>query len=151
MPDLSHLDAQGRARMVDVADKPAQRRTARAEGYITLHAATLAAIRADTVSKGNVLCTAEIAGVQAGKRCGELIPLCHPLGLDLLRVEAELCDTGVRIEASARCCGKTGVEMEALCAVQVALLTVYDMCKAVDTNMIIGGVRLLEKHKEALT
>jgi len=147
---LSHLSPDGRPRMVDVSAKPVVRRRAVAEGRIALAPATVALIRAGAVAKGNVLTTAELAGTMAGKRTGDLIPLCHPLGLDLLAVTADLADDGVVMRAEAVVSARTGIEMEALTAVSVALLTVYDMCKAVDKAMVIGPIRLVEKTKEAL-
>ena len=148
---LTHLDARGRARMVDVGAKPIQARRARAEGAIALQAATLAMIREDRIAKGNVLTVAQIAGVQAAKRTAELIPLCHPLALDAIDVELDLTDRSVVARAEVRCTGRTGVEMEALTAVGVALLTVYDMCKAVDRAMRIGDIYLVEKEKSDVT
>ena len=149
MDRLSHLDDEGRARMVDVGGKPPLRRTARARGSIALAAATRALIAENALKKGDVLCVAEIAGIQAAKRTGALIPLCHPLSLDLVRVNARLDEArGVTVESEVSCHGPTGVEMEALTAVAVALLTVYDMCKAVDHQMTIGDIALIEKRKE---
>lgn len=147
-PKLTHLDARGRPRMVDVSDKPGTRRTAVAEGRIRMAPATLAAIEEGTVAKGNVLRVAEVAGVMAGKRTGELIPLCHILPAASIRVEVAPDPDlpGVRARAAARIEGRTGVEMEALTAVSVALLTVYDMAKAADRGMVIEGVRLLRKE-----
>ena len=144
---LSHVDAAGRARMVDVADKPITVRTAVAEGSIRMSAEAYRLVADQAVAKGDVLAVSEVAGTLAAKRTGELIPLCHPLGLDHVAVDASLDETlpGVRVRASARAVGRTGVEMEALTAVSVALLTVYDMVKAVDRGMEIEGVRLLEK------
>lgn len=148
MSELSHIDDEGRARMVDVGAKVPQRRTARAEGVIELAAATLELIRANQVKKGDVLTVAQIAGIQAAKRTGELIPLCHPLLLDHVQVRLELVEGGVRAASEVSCIGRTGVEMEALTAVSVALLTVYDMCKAVDKSMRIGRIVLREKVKQ---
>ena len=144
---LSHVDAAGRARMVDVGGKAATERTAVAEGFISMQPRTLELIRADALQKGDVLATAELAGVMAAKRTSDLIPLCHPLPLSSVRVELELEDdpSGVRIRATAKCSGRTGVEMEALTAVSVAALTVYDMAKAADRGMRIGEVRLRRK------
>ncbi len=147
MGDLSHLDAQRRARMVDVGRKKPQRRIARATGTITLAPATCELIRGDAIAKGNVLTVAQIAGIQAAKRTAELIPLCHPLSLDHVAVTLELGGVGVTAASEVSCTGRTGVEMEALTAVSVALLTVYDMCKAVDPRMQIGPIVLLEKVK----
>jgi cyclic pyranopterin phosphate synthase len=134
--------------MVDVSDKPPVRRTAVAAGKIYLAAETVRMIREKLIEKGDVLTTARIAGIMAAKRTPDLIPLAHTLGLDHADVECVLEDDGVAFRATARCTGRTGVEMEALTAVSVAALTVYDMCKAVDKNMRIGDIRLLEKHKD---
>ena len=147
MSRLSHLDPDGRARMVDVGQKTPQRRLACAHGSMELAAATVALIRADRIAKGSVLTVAEVAGIQAAKRTAELIPLCHPLRLDHVAVRLELVDTGVTATSEVSCTGRTGVEMEALTAVSVALLTVYDMCKAVDQEMRIGPIVLREKVK----
>src|SRR5208283_2853380 len=144
LPDLSHLDAEGRARMVDVGGKKPQRRLARAAGTITLARATCDLIRSHGIAKGNVLTVAQIAGIQAAKRTGDLIPLCHPLSLDHVGVTLELGDAGITATSEVSCTGRTGVEMEALTAVSVALLAVYDMCKAVDRQMTIGQIVLLE-------
>jgi cyclic pyranopterin phosphate synthase len=145
---LSHIDAQGRARMVEVSDKPDQRRTARAEGRITLAAATAELIGQNLIKKGDVLTVAELAGIQAAKRTSELIPLCHNVPLGAAHVRAVLESTSVRVESEVTCVGPTGVEMEALTAVAVALLTIYDMCKAVDKSMCISEIHLVEKRKE---
>lgn len=133
--------------MVDVTRKEQSVRQARAAGRILLGAKARAQIAQNTVKKGNVCITAELAGVMAAKRTPELIPLCHSLQLTKVDVEATLTDTGVDVVATAKCVGQTGVEMEALTAVSVALLTVYDMCKAVDKSMVIEDIRLLEKNK----
>lgn len=134
--------------MVDVSAKPDQVRIARAEGFIQLRPETLKLIRENEIKKGDVLTIAEIAGVQAAKKTGELIPLCHPLALTRVMVEASLEEHGVRILSEVKCIGPTGVEMEALTAVQVGLLTVYDMCKAVDKEMEIRNVKLVGKTKQ---
>ena len=147
-PELTHTDSSGRANMVDVGDKRPQRRRARAEGFIVLAGATRALIAENAVKKGDVLTVAQVAGIQAAKRTAELIPLCHTLTLEKVDVRLELTDAGVRAESLVRCTGKTGVEMEALTAVSAAMLCVYDMCKAVDKNMTIGPIRLIEKVKE---
>ena len=152
MPDatgkkLTHLDDQGRAKMVDVGHKPLTPRQAVAEGFISLQRATIEAIAAGNVPKGDVFAVARVAGIMAAKKCGELIPLCHPLGVESVEVAFDVQDVRVRIEAIARITGKTGVEMEALTAVSVAALTIYDMCKAIDKQMVIEGVRLLSKRK----
>ena len=146
---LSHLDERGRARMVDVGDKPESERTAVAEGVIRMSREAFDLVAANGVAKGDVLTVAEVAGVLAAKRTGELIPLCHPLGLDVVQVEALLEDSlpGVRVRATAKVTARTGVEMEALTAVSVALLTVYDMVKAVDRGMVIDDVTLVSKTK----
>lgn|GEM_PF-224157 len=152
-PKLTHLDSAGRARMVDVGHKPVTRREAIAEGYISLASSTLKAIADETVPKGEVLGTARIAGILAAKRCGELIPLCHPLPIESVCVEFDLPEMSpegservrLRIAATAAITAKTGVEMEALTAVAVAALTVYDMCKAIDKSMVIDGIRLIGK------
>jgi cyclic pyranopterin phosphate synthase len=145
---LSHLDSQGNARMVDVGHKPDTERVAIAAGEVRMLPATLALIRAGQIKKGDVLTVAQLAGVMAAKRTSELIPLCHPLALTHIDVRCELDDDlpGVSIRATVRTSGKTGVEMEALTAVSVAALTVYDMAKAAEKTMEITRVRLLEKH-----
>jgi cyclic pyranopterin phosphate synthase len=145
---LTHFDAQGQAHMVDVAAKASTHRVAIAEGRITMLPATLALIQAGTAKKGDVLGIARIAGIQAAKKTSDLIPLCHPIALTRVAVEfAVEADThSVRCRATAECTGQTGVEMEALSAVSVALLTIYDMCKAVDRGMVMEGVRLMEKR-----
>ena len=145
---LTHTDESGRANMVDVGSKPQQIRTATAEGIIHLESATVNLIRENQMKKGDVLTVAEIAGIQAAKKTSELIPLCHPLQLTKVEVKCSLIDCGVSVTCSARCIGQTGVEMEALTGVQIALLTIYDMCKAVDKNMVIGEIRLVSKTKE---
>ncbi len=150
---LTHLDEQGQARMVDVGGKPVTAREAVAEGYITLASATLRAIAEETVPKGEVLNTARIAGIMAAKRCGELIPLCHPLPVESVEVHFDLPElepgqtqaVRLHIKSIARITAKTGVEMEALTAVTVAALTIYDMCKAIDKQMVIGDVKLISK------
>ncbi|MCZ6778726.1 MAG: cyclic pyranopterin monophosphate synthase MoaC [Acidobacteriota bacterium] len=144
---LSHADRHGRARMVDVSSKKVTSRKAEAGGSITMNAEAWQLLQENRVAKGDVLSVARVAGIQAAKRTGELIPLCHPLGLDLVSVDFTP-DSGRRrleVRATARCNGRTGVEMEALTAAAVALLTVYDMCKAVDREMEIGELRLIRK------
>ena len=146
-PPLTHFDAQGQAHMVDVGAKPATHRVAVATGRIEMQPATLALIASGTAKKGDVLGVARIAGIMAAKKASELIPLCHPLALTRVAVEFELLqDNAVQCTATVETVGPTGVEMEALTAVQVALLTIYDMCKAVDRGMVMAGVRVLEKH-----
>src|SRR5216117_246147 len=144
---LSHLDQAGRARMVDVGDKPLMDRTAVATGTIRMTREAFQQVADQAVAKGDVLAVSQVAGTMAAKRTAELIPLCHPVGLDHVEVEATLDETlpGVRVRAAAKAVGRTGVEMEALSAVSVALLTVYDMVKAADRGMEILSVRLLEK------
>ena len=143
---LTHLDDAGNAAMVDVSAKQETLREAVAEGRIAMSAEALAAIREGAVKKGDVLATARIAGIMAAKKTSELIPLCHPLMLSKVAVDFAFEDDGIRVTALARLSGPTGVEMEALTAVSVALLTIYDMAKALDKAMVIGGVRLLEKR-----
>jgi cyclic pyranopterin phosphate synthase len=150
---LTHLDKKGRAKMVDVGAKPITRREALAEGFITLQASTLRAIAEEKVPKGEVLNTARIAGILAAKRCDELIPLCHGLPVESVEVDFDIPNltahghepVRIRIKAAARLSAKTGIEMEALLAVSVAALTIYDMCKAIDKTMTIGDIRLLSK------
>lgn len=151
MSALTHFDTHGQAHMVDVADKPATRRVAVATGRIEMLPATLALVRSGSAKKGDVLGIARIAAIQAAKKTSELIPLCHPLALTRVAVAFALPDEGapeafVDCTVTAETIGPTGVEMEALTAVQVGLLTIYDMCKAVDRGMTMTGVRLLEKH-----
>jgi cyclic pyranopterin phosphate synthase len=147
MKKLSHVTESGKANMVDVTEKPDQVRTATASGHIRLSAETLELIRENGLKKGDVLTVAEIAGIQGGKRTSELIPLCHPLAITKLEVKATPDETGVTVTSLARCTGPTGIEMEALTAVSVALLTIYDMCKAVDKAMVIEEIRLVGKKK----
>lgn len=148
MSSLSHLNEAGEARMVDIAEKPVTLREARAEALVRMQPGTLALILEGRHHKGDVFAVARIAGIQGAKRCADLIPLCHPLGLDAVEVQlvAEPEHSRVRIEALCRLHGRTGVEMEALTAASVAALTVYDMCKAVDRGMVVDGLRLLEKR-----
>ncbi|MDE1915584.1 MAG: cyclic pyranopterin monophosphate synthase MoaC [Sphingomonadales bacterium] len=146
MADLTHLDANGKARMVDVGGKAETRRVAIAEGRIRMGAAALTAIRDGDVPKGDVLAAARIAGIMGAKKVGDLIPLCHPLALDAVSVDFTFDEDGLRARASASLTGRTGVEMEALTAVSLALLTIYDMAKAIDKGMVIEDVRLIEKH-----
>lgn len=153
MSKLSHIDESGNANMVDVSGKAETVREARAEGFIAMQSETLEAIRANGISKGDVLATARIAGIMAAKKTSDLIPLCHPLALSKVAVDFELHDTGIwtgtgtgiRATSLARLTGKTGVEMEALTAVSTALLTIYDMAKAIQKDMVISNIRLLTK------
>ncbi|MCE2829962.1 MAG: cyclic pyranopterin monophosphate synthase MoaC [Sphingomonadales bacterium] len=145
MTKLTHLDDAGNAAMVDISAKNATMREAIAEGRITMSAEALAAIRDGAVKKGDVLATARIAGIMAAKKTSELIPLCHPLALSKVAVDFEFEAAGIRVTALARLTGQTGVEMEALTAASIALLTIYDMAKAIDKAMVISDVRLLSK------
>ncbi len=145
---LTHIDEKGKANMVDVAGKPQQTRTAFAEGFIHLQAETVALISENQMKKGDVLTVSEIAGIQAAKKTSELIPLCHPIMLTKVSVKATLKENGVHVSCMAKCIGQTGVEMEALTGVQVGLLTVYDMCKAVDKAMHMENVHLIKKIKK---
>jgi cyclic pyranopterin monophosphate synthase len=147
---FSHTDDKGKANMVDVGAKPNQLREAKASGQIILSPETIALIRENSMKKGDVLTIAEVAGIQAAKRAADLIPLCHTLLLTKVDVKATIVDNGVEVVSLVRCVGQTGVEMEALTAVSVALLTVYDMCKAVDKEMIIEEVKLDKKTKTDL-
>ncbi|HYX82896.1 MAG TPA: cyclic pyranopterin monophosphate synthase MoaC [Gemmatimonadales bacterium] len=146
---LSHLDQAGRARMVDVGDKPMMDRTAVATGTIRMSPDAFRQVAEQALAKGDVVAVSEVAGTLAAKKTAQLIPLCHPIGLDHVEVEASLAESlpGVRVRATVRTIGRTGVEMEALTAVAVALLTVYDMVKAVDDGMVITDVQLVEKQK----
>jgi cyclic pyranopterin phosphate synthase len=146
MSGLTHLGEDGAARMVDVGGKQATQRVAIASGRIAMSAEALGAIRAGDAPKGDVLGTARIAGIMAAKRTGELIPLCHPLGLEAVTLEFAFEEDGIRATATASLTGKTGVEMEAMVAVSTALLTIYDMATAIDKAMVIGEVRLIEKR-----
>ncbi len=150
MTEFSHLDHEGAARMVDVGGKGILRRTAVAGGSISMSPETVELLREKALPKGDALNTARIAGVMAAKRTPDLIPLCHGLNLTSVDVEFEVGEGQIDIVATARASDRTGVEMEALTAVSVAALTVYDMCKAVDKGMVIGDVKLLEKTKEAV-
>lgn len=147
MSRLTHLDESGRARMVDVSGKEPSDRTATAVGTLTCQPDTLEQVRAGTSPKGSVIATAEVAGVMAAKRTSELIPLCHPLALTKAQVRIDLDDAlpGFRVHSEIRCNGVTGVEMEALTAVSVACLTLFDMLKAIDRSMVIGGIEVTSK------
>lgn len=156
---LTHIDEHGKARMVDVSSKTRVRRTARAEGFIRLAPETIQAIKANSIAKGDVLATARIAGIMAAKQTASLIPLCHNIEIEYVQVDAEIiecnekyADTnsscGVKLTSMCTCTDKTGIEMEALTAVSIAALTIYDMCKAIDKSMVIETIHLLEKTKE---
>jgi cyclic pyranopterin phosphate synthase len=146
MAELTHLDQHGHARMVDIGGKVPTARIAIASGRISMSAAALDAIRHGEVAKGDVLATARIAGIMAAKRTAELIPLCHPLGLDAVTIAFAWEDGAIRATATTSLTAKTGVEMEAMTATCIALLTIYDMAKAIDKGMVIGEVRLIEKR-----
>ncbi|MEM6493537.1 MAG: cyclic pyranopterin monophosphate synthase MoaC [Pseudomonadota bacterium] len=146
MSGLTHLSEDGAARMVDVGGKAATQRVAIASGVIAMSEEALTAIRSGNAPKGDVLGPARIAGILAAKRTGELIPLCHPLGLEAVNVDFAFEERAIRATATASLTGKTGVEMEAMVAVSTALLTIYDMAKAIDKGMVIGEVRLIEKR-----
>jgi cyclic pyranopterin phosphate synthase len=149
-PKLTHLDVHGQASMVDVSAKPVQSREAIAAGEIRLHSSTIDLIERNEITKGNVLATARLAGIMAAKRTGDLIPLCHPLPITHCEVRFEIPAARDRIivTASAKISAQTGIEMEALTAVSLAALTIYDMCKAVDKQMSIGNIRLVSKTKK---
>lgn len=151
MNKLSHVNEQGKARMVDVGDKDVLRRVARAKGFIGLSDEALTLVRENAVRKGDVISVAEVAGIQAAKKTSDLIPLSHNIVIDKVSVAGTIEINGISFISEVTCTGKTGVEMEALTAVSVALLTVYDMCKAVDKTMEIGSIRLIEKNKTAIT
>ncbi len=145
MSELSHLDDRGAARMVDVSDKDVTTRSATARGTVLLSAAAVAALRDETLPKGDALAVARVAGIQAAKRTSDLIPLCHPLPLSAVRVEMEIVEEGVRVEAAVRTTSRTGVEMEALTAVTVCALTLVDMTKSVDKHARITDIRVVAK------
>jgi len=149
MPEFTHLDDKGRVRMVDVTEKVETIRMAKAQGIVFMNPDTLEKIRTQGIKKGNVLETARIAGVMAAKKTSELIPMCHPLNITHIQIDffLETPKSAIRIEAVVRLSGVTGVEMEALTATAIALLTVYDMCKAVDKSMVLSGIHLVKKTK----
>jgi cyclic pyranopterin monophosphate synthase len=151
MGKLTHIDDKGKATMVDVNEKPVSSRLARASGHITLGASTIELINSNSLKKGDVLTVAQIAGINAAKQTSDLIPLCHNIVLDNVKVVAATDETGVRVNSEVVCTARTGVEMEALTAVSVALLTIYDMCKAADKKMVIDTIQLdhKEKHETA--
>jgi cyclic pyranopterin phosphate synthase len=150
MKRLTHIGADGRAQMVDVSAKPLSARTAVATGKIRLQRETLDLIANDQIAKGNVVATARIAGIQAAKQTAHLIPLCHTLPLGEIKIDIDTSNNGAEVTCTARTIAQTGVEMEALTGVAVALLTIYDMCKAVDKEMQISNVRLIDKTKRSL-
>ena len=144
---LSHIDNNGKANMVDVGDKSDQLRIAKAQGRIILQTETLTIIKNNLIKKGDVISIAEIAGIMGAKKASDLIPLCHPLLLTKINVKAKIVENGIEVNTEVRNIGQTGVEMEALTAVNIALLTIYDMCKAVDKTMSMEGITLLDKQK----
>lgn len=148
MDKLTHVNNKGKAVMVDIGGKENQLRIAKASGHIFLRPETILLIKDNLLKKGDVLTVSQLAGISAAKKTADLIPLCHNIVLDNVKVDAVIDKTGVKVLSEVRCSGKTGVEMEALTAVSVALLTVYDMCKAVDKQMIIDNVNLIEKIKK---
>lgn len=148
MKKLTHTDYSGKAIMVDIGEKEIQTRIAKAEGHITLALATIKLIKANQLKKGDVLTVAQIAGISAAKQTQLLIPLCHNITIDKISIDLSVDRTGVTVKSEVKCKGKTGVEMEALTAVSISLLTVYDMCKAVDKNMVIDKIGLIEKIKK---
>jgi cyclic pyranopterin phosphate synthase len=148
--ELSHIDDSGKMQMVDVSGKDMVKRTALARGKIFLHRETLRLLKQGLLKKGDALACARVAGISAAKKTQELVPLCHNIFVDQITVDFNFLEDGIEIEAGTVCVAKTGVEMEALTAVSVAALTIYDMCKAVDKEMIIGEIRLVEKRKESL-
>ena len=148
MSKLSHINEKGEANMVDVSAKPEQTRIAKATGFIELSDEALKQVKDNTLKKGDVLSTARIAGIMGAKQTSNLIPLCHPLQLSKVEIDFEVKENGIKVNAMSKCIGKTGVEMEALTAVNVALLTIYDMCKAVDKNMEMQEIKLISKTKK---
>ncbi|MCJ7447554.1 MAG: cyclic pyranopterin monophosphate synthase MoaC [Bacteroidales bacterium] len=148
MKNLTHTDKHGKAVMVDVGDKEILTRIAKADGHIMLSSGTVKLIKQNQLKKGDALTVAQIAGINAAKQTQALIPLCHNITLDNIRVDLSVDNKGVKAESEVRCTGRTGAEMEALTAVSVSLLTVYDMCKAVDGNMVIENIKLIEKIKK---
>ncbi|MBN2596184.1 cyclic pyranopterin monophosphate synthase MoaC [Labilibaculum sp.] len=150
MGEFSHIDKDGKANMVDVGHKAPQIREAKAVGIIYLKARTIELIKENALKKGDVLTIAEIAGIQAAKRTSDLIPLCHTLQITKAEVKCSIIEKGVQVNTRIKCIGQTGVEMEALTAASIALLTIYDMCKAVDKSMVLGEIALVEKTKTDL-
>lgn len=148
MNELSHINKEGKASMVDVGNKPQQLRSAGASGFISLQTSTIKLVRENLIKKGDVIAVAEIAGIQAAKETSRLIPLCHLLQLSKVEVNAVIKEKGIEVKSKVKCIGQTGVEMEAITAVSVALLTIYDMCKAVDKTMVISNVKLDFKEKK---
>jgi cyclic pyranopterin phosphate synthase len=150
MKEFSHIDENGKANMVNVMNKPIEKRTAIAEGFIRLNPDTISKIKINEMKKGDVLTVAQIAGIQASKQTSSLIPLCHNLFISNVKIDSELLEDKVKVTCSVSCHGQTGVEMEALTGVSVALLTIYDMCKAIDKDMTISDIKLINKMKESI-
>ena len=150
MMKFTHLDAQGNVKQVPIQEKPVVYRRAKATGFIRLSGEVLQKIKSDSIAKGNVLAVARVSGIQAAKKTADLIPLCHSLNLDHVAIDFNLKEDGISVTSEVTCTAKTGVEMEALTAVQVSLLTIYDMCKAVDKNMRFENIHLIEKTKESV-
>ena len=148
MNDFTHLDDEGKIRMVDISDKSISIRTAKASGIIKLKKETINLIRNNEIKKGNVLSTAKIAGINTAKSTSTIVPLCHPIPIDWVDIKIEIKNSDIYVECTAKTTWKTGIEMEAMCGVMGALLSIYDMCKAVDKDMVIENIRLLEKTKE---
>lgn len=146
MSQFTHLDSQGNASMVDVSDKPSTQREAIASGSILMHPDTIAAVKSQTLKKGDVIAVARIAGIQGAKKCADLIPLCHPLALSKIDLQFDIQDNAINVSCMCKLAGQTGVEMEALTGVNIALLTLYDMCKAIDKDMVISNVSLIKKR-----
>lgn len=151
MKKLTHVNDEGKAKMVDVSTKKNQIRMARAKGFIQLQTETIKLIHNNKIKKGDVMTVAEIAGIQGAKKNSELIPLCHLLTLSKVEVKTNIFDNGVVVESMVKCIGQTGAEMEALMAVSITLLTIYDMCKAVDKKMVISDISLIEKTKSDIS
>lgn len=145
---FSHIDESGQASMVDISSKGVQKRTAEARGIIILQAETIKQIKENQIKKGDVLSTARIAGIQGAKQTANLIPLCHQLLTEKIAVDFEYIENGIQVDTLVRCTGKTGVEIEAITAASIALVTIYDMCKAIDKEMVISEITLLKKVKE---
>ena len=148
MKKLTHIDDQGKVKMVDIGHKPIQYRIAKGEGYIRLNSETIKLIKENSLKKGDVLAIAEIAGIQGAKQTSNLIPLCHLIQTTVIKVQTTIIKSGIKVISEVKCLGQTGAEMEALTAVNIALLTIYDMCKAVDKKMVIGKITLTEKSKK---
>lgn len=147
---LTHLDQTGKAKMVNISDKEITHRKAIAEGFIKTNPTVIEQIKSNTINKGDVLCVAKIAGIQAAKQTSNLIPLAHPLNINFIDINFKLYKDKIKVTSEVECIGKTGVEMEALVSVSTALLTIYDMCKAVDKNMVLSNIKLVSKEKKKI-